>query len=87
MKLNESRERLNGINLQINEIQTSISISEQRIKYLQENIDRFSREKIEIESEIEKLIANKTAIEDKIAVLNSTTELMDESRQSKKISS
>jgi chromosome segregation protein len=83
-KLNETRDKLNDINLQINEIQTSISIAEQRIKYLRENIDRFSREKIEIESEIEKLSQNKLAIEDKIVVVKSTFELMEESKVTKK---
>lgn len=83
-RLNESRDKLNGINLQINEVQTSISIAEQRIKYLEENIDRFSREKIELENDIEKLLQNKTAVEDKIVVLKNTFELMEESKVTKK---
>lgn len=83
-KLNESREKLNNINLSINKIQTSISISEQRIKYLQENIERFGREKIEIEAEIKSAVANRTSIEDKIIVLKSTTDLMEDSRTTKK---
>jgi chromosome segregation protein len=83
-KLNESRDKLNNLNLQINEIQTSISIAGQRIKYLRENIDRFSREKIEIEAEISKLKLRKTEIEDKIIVLKSAFDLMEGSKITKK---
>lgn len=83
-KLNDSRDKLNNINLNINEVQTAISIAEQRVKYLEENIDRFKREKIEIEAEIERLSKRKTEIEDKIVVLKNTTELMEDSRVTKK---
>ncbi|MEO8514094.1 MAG: chromosome segregation protein SMC [Ignavibacteria bacterium] len=83
-KLNESRDKLNNVNLSINEIHTSISISEQRIKYLQENIERFGREKIEIEADIQRAKVNKIEIEDKIVVLKSTTDLMEDSRSTKK---
>lgn len=83
-RLNASRDKLNNLNLQINEIQTSISIADQRIKYLRENIDRFSREKIEIEAEISKLKLRKTEIEDKIIVLKGTFELMEGSQKTKK---
>lgn len=83
-KLNDSRDKLNGVNLKINEVQTSISIAEQRTKYLQENIDRFSREKVEIEQDIQKLSGSKTSIEDKIVILKNTFELMEVSQVTKK---
>lgn len=83
-KLNGTRDKLNSVNLSINEVQTNISISEQRIKYLQENITRFAREKVDIEKEIEKLGASGTETNDKILVLKSTTELLEQSRTTKK---
>jgi chromosome segregation protein len=86
IKLNESRERLNSINIRINEIQTAISISEQRIRFLQENIDRFSREKVEIESQIDKLENTKSEITEKISVVKETIELLKQSRLDKKSS-
>src|SRR4030095_6408527 len=83
-RLNASRDSLNEINLKINEIQTSISIAVQRIKYLEENIERFSREKVELQAEIEKLVDIKTKSHDKIVVITSTLELMESSQVTKK---
>jgi len=84
-KLNELREKLLRINLNISEVQNEISISEQRISYLQENIDRFSKEKIYIENQLEKLSTTKLEIESKIGILKSTIQLLDESRNNKKL--
>jgi len=83
-KLNESREKLNSINNRINEIQTAISISEQRIRFLQENIERNSREKVEIESQIDKFESSKKEDMDKISVLKETIQLLEQSRFDKK---
>jgi len=83
-RLNVSRDSLNEINLSINEVQTSISIAEQRIKYLRENIERYSREKIEIESEIEKLTAAKINDEERIKILVSTIEGLSLAQSAKK---
>jgi len=83
-RLNVSRDMLNEINLNINEVQTSISIAEQRIKYLRENIERFSREKIEIESEIEKLKREKLNDEERIKVLTADINKLNLSQATKK---
>jgi chromosome segregation protein len=83
--LNELREKLLRINLNISEVQNEISISEQRISYLQENIDRFSKEKIYIEKQIDKHTDAKIELESKIEVLKSTIQLLDESRNNKKL--
>jgi chromosome segregation protein len=83
--LNELREKLLKINLDISEVQNEISISEQRISYLQENIDRFSKEKIYIEKQIDKLSDSKIELESKIDILKSTIQLLDESKQNKKL--
>jgi len=83
-RLNFSRDRLNYINLKINEVQTSISIAEQRITYLNENIERFSREKIEIQRDISRLKQAKSGNEEKIHVLKNALRLMEESCNTKK---
>lgn len=83
-RLNTSRDRLNEINLSINEVQTSISIAEQRIKYLRENIERFSREKIEIEAEIEKLKQNKIDNGQRTKVLITALDELNLSQAAKK---
>ncbi len=85
-RLSESRERLNSINSRINEIQTTISISEQRIRFLQENIERNSREKVEIESQIDKFENSIRETEEKISVLKDTILLLEQSRHDKKLS-
>jgi chromosome segregation protein len=85
-KLNESREKLNSINARINEIQTTISISEQRVRFLQENIERNSREKVEIESLIDKFENSKKDNLEKISVLKETIQLLEQSRHDKKSS-
>jgi chromosome segregation protein len=84
-KLNESREKLNSINNRINEIQTTISISEQRIRFLQENIERNAREKVELESQIDRFESSKKDSIEKISVLKETTQLLEQSRKDKKL--
>jgi len=82
--LYQQRERLDGVNRQIAEVQQAITLKEQRIEHLRENIERFAKERIELENEISRFEGLRSELEEKILILRDTMKLSEESLAKKK---
>src|SRR5438552_14394005 len=78
------RENLNRINSEITKNENAVSLAEQRIKSLNENITRYGIEKDEIEKQIARYNTSKSENEEKVGVLNDTINLMEISLREKK---
>lgn len=85
-KLNSARERLSDINANISEVQAKISISEQSIQHLRDNIERYTKERVELENQILDLSHYRNEIEEKILDLRNTLLLLENSLAEKKVS-